>query len=190
MFRHNDIIKSNTTGPEVSHQTRDKRIANTCHENENAPCRMRDNQCQAWGRRRRWKRHRWWGGRGLFATAWLLLVGCLLLREPRPRPPGGPATASRPLLTASDAFHFPPLFTHKTKNWIMVYVNADGTVGGPRKRRSPFRFISDLITGLFDFIGLFFRTLTASPSALEAERVSFHFCSMLGLIAGSILVFF
>ena len=62
----------------------------------------------------------------------------------------------------------------------MVYVNADGTVGGPRKRRSPFRFISDLITGLFDFIGLFFRTLTASPSALEAERVSFYLCSMLG----------
>lgn len=54
----------------------------------------------------------------------------------------------------------------------MVYVNADGTVGGPRKRRSPFRFVSDLISGLFDFIGLFFRTLTASPSALEAERVS------------------
>ena len=57
----------------------------------------------------------------------------------------------------------------------MVYVNADGTVGGPRKRRSPFRFVSDLISGLFDFIGLFFRTLTASPSALEAERVSYGF---------------
>ena len=27
-----------------------------------------------------------------------------------------------------------------------------------------------LIVGVFDFVGIFFRTLTASPSALEAER--------------------
>ncbi|KAL3771603.1 hypothetical protein ACHAWO_012336 [Cyclotella atomus] len=52
----------------------------------------------------------------------------------------------------------------------MVYINSDGTVGGPRKRRSPLRFVYDLISGLFDFVGLFFRTLTASPAALEAER--------------------
>ena len=52
----------------------------------------------------------------------------------------------------------------------MVYINSEGTVGGTRKRRGPFRFIADLIAGIFDFVGLFFRTLTASPSALEAER--------------------
>jgi hypothetical protein len=52
----------------------------------------------------------------------------------------------------------------------MVYINSDGTVGGPRKRRGPFKFVYDVIAGLFDFVGLFFRTLTASPAALEAER--------------------
>ena len=55
----------------------------------------------------------------------------------------------------------------------MVYINSDGTVNGPRKRRSPFRFVYDFIAGLFDFVGLFFRTLTASPAVLEGERVSF-----------------
>ncbi|KAL3782434.1 hypothetical protein HJC23_006007 [Cyclotella cryptica] len=51
----------------------------------------------------------------------------------------------------------------------MVYVNSDGTVGGTRRRR-PLRFIADLISGIFDFVGLFFRTLTASPATLQAER--------------------
>lgn len=70
----------------------------------------------------------------------------------------------------------------------MVYINSDGTVGGPRKRRSPLRFITDLISGLFDFVGLFFRTLTASPAALEAERVSFCFiCFDVRVVLSSVL---
>lgn len=53
----------------------------------------------------------------------------------------------------------------------MVYINSEGTVGGTRRRR-PLRFIADLISGIFDFVGLFFRTLTANPATLQAERVS------------------
>jgi hypothetical protein len=53
----------------------------------------------------------------------------------------------------------------------MVYINSEGTVGGTRRRR-PLRFIADLISGIFDFVGLFFRTLTANPVTLQAERVS------------------
>lgn len=67
----------------------------------------------------------------------------------------------------------------------MVYINSEGTVGGTRKRRGPFRFIADFIAGIFDFIGLFFRTLTASPTALEAERVSslvLIFCAFVAVL--------
>ena len=56
----------------------------------------------------------------------------------------------------------------------MVYINSDGTVGGAPKRRGPIRFVTDVISGLLNFVGLFFRTLTASPSALERERVRHH----------------
>ena len=56
----------------------------------------------------------------------------------------------------------------------MVYINSHGSVSDtPRKRRWGFGLIRDLIVGVFDFVGLFFRTLTASPTALENERVSF-----------------
>ncbi|KAL9185527.1 hypothetical protein ACHAXT_003304 [Thalassiosira profunda] len=51
----------------------------------------------------------------------------------------------------------------------MVYINADGTTSTTRKRGF-FSLIRDFVAGIFDFMGLFFRTLTASPSALEAER--------------------
>lgn len=54
---------------------------------------------------------------------------------------------------------------------IMVYINSGGEVGGSRKRKGfGLSLIRDFIVGIFDFIGLFFRTLTASPSTLEAER--------------------
>ena len=53
----------------------------------------------------------------------------------------------------------------------MVYINSEGNVSGTKKRR---RFglgiVKDFIVGIFDFVGLFFRTLTASPATLEAER--------------------
>ena len=53
----------------------------------------------------------------------------------------------------------------------MVYINSGGEVGGSRKRKGfGLGLIRDFIEGIFDFIGLFFRTLTASPSTLEAER--------------------
>ena len=55
----------------------------------------------------------------------------------------------------------------------MVYINSEGSVSDTRKRRFGFGMIRDLIVGVFDFVGLFFRTLTASPTALENERVSF-----------------
>ena len=55
----------------------------------------------------------------------------------------------------------------------MVYINSEGSVSDTRKRRFGFGLIRDLIVGVFDFVGLFFRTLTASPTALENERVSF-----------------
>ena len=55
----------------------------------------------------------------------------------------------------------------------MVYINSHGSVDDTRKRRFGFGLIRDLIVGVFDFVGLFFRTLTASPTALENERVRF-----------------
>mmetsp|Transcript_26861 Transcript_26861/g.42129 ORF Transcript_26861/g.42129 Transcript_26861/m.42129 type:complete len:93 (+) Transcript_26861:199-477(+) len=52
----------------------------------------------------------------------------------------------------------------------MVYINSDGNVGHARKRRFGLGLIKDFIVGIFDFVGLFFNTLTASPATLEAQR--------------------
>mmetsp|Transcript_6778 Transcript_6778/g.16684 ORF Transcript_6778/g.16684 Transcript_6778/m.16684 type:complete len:97 (-) Transcript_6778:424-714(-) len=52
----------------------------------------------------------------------------------------------------------------------MVYINSDGTTSATRKRRWGLNLVRDFVTGIFDLVGLFFRTLTASPSALENER--------------------
>mmetsp|Transcript_4402 Transcript_4402/g.9858 ORF Transcript_4402/g.9858 Transcript_4402/m.9858 type:complete len:93 (-) Transcript_4402:460-738(-) len=51
----------------------------------------------------------------------------------------------------------------------MVYINSEGGVS-ERRKRSPFGLLRDFIVGVFDFVGLFFRTLTANPAVLEAER--------------------
>ena len=57
---------------------------------------------------------------------------------------------------------------------IMVYINSDGNVGNTRQRRKWYdiTIVRDFIAGIFDFVGLFFRTLTSSPATLESERVS------------------
>mmetsp|Transcript_38038 Transcript_38038/g.65007 ORF Transcript_38038/g.65007 Transcript_38038/m.65007 type:complete len:96 (-) Transcript_38038:118-405(-) len=52
----------------------------------------------------------------------------------------------------------------------MVYINSDGTTSETRKRKWGLSIIRDFVVGIFDFVGIFFRTLTASPAALEAER--------------------
>jgi hypothetical protein len=52
----------------------------------------------------------------------------------------------------------------------MVYINSEGNVSGTRKRKFGLSIIRDFIVGICDFVGLFFRTLTASPATLEAER--------------------
>lgn len=52
----------------------------------------------------------------------------------------------------------------------MVYINSEGNLSDTRKRKWGLSIIRDLVVGIFDFVGIFFRTLTASPSALEAER--------------------
>eukprot|EP00584_Thalassiosira_punctigera_P021196 CAMPEP_0172552940 /NCGR_PEP_ID=MMETSP1067-20121228/47281_1 /TAXON_ID=265564 ORGANISM="Thalassiosira punctigera, Strain Tpunct2005C2" /NCGR_SAMPLE_ID=MMETSP1067 /ASSEMBLY_ACC=CAM_ASM_000444 /LENGTH=95 /DNA_ID=CAMNT_0013341017 /DNA_START=195 /DNA_END=482 /DNA_ORIENTATION=+ len=52
----------------------------------------------------------------------------------------------------------------------MVYINSDGSTSETRKRKWGLGIIRDLIVGVFDFVGIFFRTLTATPSALEEER--------------------
>ncbi|KAL7529249.1 hypothetical protein ACHAWF_002901 [Thalassiosira exigua] len=52
----------------------------------------------------------------------------------------------------------------------MVYINSEGTVSDTRKRKWGLSLVRDLFVGIFDFVGLFFRTLTASPAALESER--------------------
>jgi hypothetical protein len=54
----------------------------------------------------------------------------------------------------------------------MVYITSEGTLAEKKKRKWGLSIIRDLLVGLFDFVGLFFRTLTASPTALETERVS------------------
>ena len=54
----------------------------------------------------------------------------------------------------------------------MVYITSEGTLAEKKKRKWGLSIIRDLLVGLFDFVGLFFRTLTASPAALETERVS------------------
>ena len=58
------------------------------------------------------------------------------------------------------------------RNRSMVYISSEGSLSDTRKRKWGLSIIRDLIVGVFDFVGLFFRTLTASPSALENERVS------------------
>lgn len=56
----------------------------------------------------------------------------------------------------------------------MVYISSEGNVGETRKR-GPLSIVRDFIVGIFDFVGLFFRTLTASPAVLESERVRIGF---------------
>mmetsp|Transcript_30198 Transcript_30198/g.71876 ORF Transcript_30198/g.71876 Transcript_30198/m.71876 type:complete len:93 (-) Transcript_30198:371-649(-) len=54
----------------------------------------------------------------------------------------------------------------------MVYINSDGSTS-QRKTRNWWRvdkLVRDVIVGVFDFVGLFFRTLTSSPQTLEHER--------------------
>ena len=46
----------------------------------------------------------------------------------------------------------------------MVYVSADGTVGG---RKSVTRSISDFFAAIFDFIALIFTSITNPPQRLE-----------------------
>ena len=58
---------------------------------------------------------------------------------------------------------------------IMVYIASDGSLADTKKRKWRLSIIRDFIVGIFDFIGLFFRTLTASPTTLENERVSVCF---------------
>jgi hypothetical protein len=57
----------------------------------------------------------------------------------------------------------------------MVYIASDGSLADTKKRKWGLSIIRDFIVGIFDFIGLFFRTLTASPTTLENERVSVFF---------------
>jgi len=53
----------------------------------------------------------------------------------------------------------------------MVYINADGTASDtPKKKKWGISLIADLVFRVFDFVGIFFRTLTASPAALESEQ--------------------
>ena len=66
----------------------------------------------------------------------------------------------------------------------MVYINSEGNVSDTRKRKWGLSIIRDLIAGAFDFVGLFFRTLTASPSALQSERVSASCYYPVDLVAG------
>jgi hypothetical protein len=54
----------------------------------------------------------------------------------------------------------------------MVYITSEGTLAEKKKRKWGLSIIRDFILGLFDLVGLFFRTLTSSPAALETERVS------------------
>lgn len=58
----------------------------------------------------------------------------------------------------------------------MVYINSDGTTSTKRKRKwgfLGFNVIKETIVSVFDFVGLFFRTLTSSPATLENERVGY-----------------
>lgn len=53
----------------------------------------------------------------------------------------------------------------------MVYINSEGSLSETRgKRKWGLSLIRDFVVGVFDFVGLFFRTLTSSPAALEHER--------------------
>ncbi|KAL3781494.1 hypothetical protein ACHAW5_003488 [Stephanodiscus triporus] len=52
----------------------------------------------------------------------------------------------------------------------MVYITSEGTLSETKKRKWGLSIIRDLIVAFFDLVGLFFRTLTASPAALETER--------------------
>lgn len=52
----------------------------------------------------------------------------------------------------------------------MVYIASDGSLAETKKRKWGLSILRDLILGVFDFVGLFFRTLTASPATLESER--------------------
>ena len=53
------------------------------------------------------------------------------------------------------------------KQATMVYITADGSVDGGRSRsRNPFKLLANLITGLFNGILLFFRTISTPPERL------------------------
>jgi hypothetical protein len=65
----------------------------------------------------------------------------------------------------------------------MVYIASDGSLADTKKRKWGLSIIRDFIVGIFDFIGLFFRTLTASPTTLENERVSVLFLLLYPLYA-------
>lgn len=54
----------------------------------------------------------------------------------------------------------------------MVYITSEGTVSDTKKRKWGLSLLRDWIVAVFDFIGIFFRTLTTSQAALEHERVS------------------
>lgn len=54
----------------------------------------------------------------------------------------------------------------------MVYITSEGAVSDAKKRKWGLSLLRDWIAALFDLIGIFFRTLTTSQSALEHERVS------------------
>ena len=70
--------------------------------------------------------------------------------------------------------------TSKNDRVSMVYIASDGSLADTKKRKWRLSIIRDFIVGIFDFIGLFFRTLTASPTTLENERVSvFFFCCII-----------
>jgi hypothetical protein len=54
----------------------------------------------------------------------------------------------------------------------MVYITSEGTVSDTKKRKWGLSLLRDWVVAVFDFIGIFFRTLTTSQAALEHERVS------------------
>ena len=64
----------------------------------------------------------------------------------------------------------------------MVYINADGTTSDkPKKKKWGLYLVADFVVGVFDFVGMFFRTFTSSPATLESERVSSSIYSFLVL---------
>lgn len=53
----------------------------------------------------------------------------------------------------------------------MVYINGDGTTSDtPKKKKWGLSLLTDFVAGVFDFVGIFFRTLTSNPATLQSER--------------------